>query len=164
MVTEDDANNESLKKQLQETQKRLNQLENEGRIPETIVQTYGPSVCLLHVVVEFRDKDSGQIIRIASDAAGEPLVDEKGLASLETEGTGPPLRFDFFGTGFLVAKDGRLLTHHHVAEPWWSVAELLNALLDVTHPVITISAAWDGHVKSSGPTWTHRYVNSFDFT
>jgi len=34
----------------QETQNRLNRLENEGRIAETIVHTYGPSVCLLHVV------------------------------------------------------------------------------------------------------------------
>jgi serine protease Do len=84
---------------------------------------------LLHVVVEFRDKDSGHVIRIASDAAGKPPVDEKGLVSLETEGTGPPLQFDFFGPGFLVARDGRLLTNHHVAEPSWS-DEKLKELLD----------------------------------
>jgi S1-C subfamily serine protease/DNA-binding response OmpR family regulator len=129
IATDADADSESLKKQLQETQKRLNQLENEGRIAETIVHTYGPSVCLLHVVVEFRDKDSGQVIRIGADAAGKPLVDEKGMVSLGIEGTGPPLLFDFFGTGFLVASDGRLLTNHHVAEPWWS-DEKLKELLD----------------------------------
>ena len=119
----------SLKKQLQETQDRLKRVEIESRIAETIVQTYGPSVCLLHVVVEFRDKDSGQLIRIAADATGNPLVDENGLVSLETDGTGPPLQFDFFGTGFLVATDGRLLTNHHVAEPWWS-DEKLKELVD----------------------------------
>ncbi len=101
IATDSEGDSESLKKQLQETQKRLNQLENEGRIAETIVHTYGPSVCLLHVVVEFRDKDSGQVIRIVADATGKPLVDEKGMVSLETDGTGPPLQFDFFGTGFL---------------------------------------------------------------
>jgi S1-C subfamily serine protease len=79
---------------------------------------------LLHVVVEFRDKDSGQVIRIAADATGKPRVDEKGMASLETDGTGPPLQLDVFGTGFLVASDGRLLTNHHVAEPWWSNEEM----------------------------------------
>jgi S1-C subfamily serine protease len=119
-----DADSESLKKQLQETQNRLNRLENESRVAETIVHTYGSSVCLLHVVVEFRDKDSGQVIRIAADAQGKPLVDEKGMVSLRTEGTGTPLQFDFFGTGFLVARDGRLLTNHHVAEPWWSDEKL----------------------------------------
>ena len=122
------SDSESLKKQLQEAQNRLNRLENEGRVAETIVQRYGPSVCLLHVVVEFRDKDSGQLILISSDAAGKPLVDDKGMVSLETDGSGPPLQVDAFGTGFLVAHDGRLLTNHHVAEPWWGDEELKQLL------------------------------------
>ena len=119
---------ESLKRQLQETQNRLSRLENEGRVAETIVHTYGPSICLLHVVVEFRDSDSGQLIRLSSDATGKAQVDDKGMVSLDTEGTGPPLQIDVFGTGFLVARDGRLLTNHHVAEPWWSNAELKQLL------------------------------------
>jgi S1-C subfamily serine protease/DNA-binding NarL/FixJ family response regulator len=124
IAADGDTDSESLKKQLQETQNRLNRLENEGRVAETIVHRFGPSVCLLHVVVEFRDKDSGQLIRISSDAAGKPVVDDKGMVSLETEGTGPPLQVDAFGTGFLVAHDGRLLTNHHVAEPWWGDEDL----------------------------------------
>jgi len=82
------------------------------------------SVCLLHVVVEFREKDSGQLIRISMDAAGKPRVDNKGMVSLEIDGTGPPLQEDFFWTGFLVGRDGRLLTNHHVVEPWWGDEEL----------------------------------------
>jgi S1-C subfamily serine protease/DNA-binding NarL/FixJ family response regulator len=124
IAADGDTDSESLQKQLQETQNRLNRLENEGRVAETIVHRFGPSVCLLHVVVEFRDKDSGQLIRISSDAAGKPVVDDKGMISLETEGTGPPLQVDAFGTGFLVAHDGRLLTNRHVAEPWWGDEEL----------------------------------------
>jgi S1-C subfamily serine protease/DNA-binding NarL/FixJ family response regulator len=124
IAADGDTDSESLKKQLQEAQNRLNRLENEGRVAETIVQKYGPSVCLLHVVVEFRDKDSGQLILISSDAAGKPLVDDKGMVSLETDGTGPPLQVDAFGTGFLVGHDGRLLTNHHVAEPWWGDEDL----------------------------------------
>ena len=124
MAADGNTDSESLKKQLEETQNRLNRLENEGRVAETIVHRFGPSVCLLHVVVEFRDKDSGQIILISSDATGKPLVDDKGMVSLETEGTGPPLQVDAFGTGFLVAHDGRLLTNHHVAEPWWGDEDL----------------------------------------
>jgi S1-C subfamily serine protease len=123
-----DTDDQSLQTQLQETQNRLNRLENEGRVAETIVHTYGPSVCLLHVVVEFRDKDTGQLIRISTDANGKPQVDDKGMMSLDTGGTGPPLQLDVFGTGFLIARDGRLLTNHHVAEPWWGNDELKQLL------------------------------------
>jgi S1-C subfamily serine protease len=130
MAAVGDADGESLKKQLQETQNRLNRLENEGRIAERIIHTYGPSVCLLHVVVEFRDKDSGQLIRLATDATDKPRVDDKGMVSLETDGTGPPLQLDVFGTGFLVARDGRLLTNHHVVEPWWG-DERLKQIFDI---------------------------------
>lgn len=118
------ADNESLKKQLQETQSQLKLLENQSRAAEDIVHKYGPSVCLLHVVVGLREKRSGQLIRIAPDASGKPLVDDKGMITLQTDGNGPPVQFDFFGTGFLVASDGRLLTNRHVVEPWWKDEEM----------------------------------------
>jgi len=35
-----------------------------------------------------------------------------------------------FGTGFFVARDGRLLTNHHVVEPWWG-DERLKQLFDI---------------------------------
>ena len=129
IAAEGGTDSESLKRQFQETQNRLRRLENEGRVAETIVHTFGPSICLLHVVVEFRDKESGQLILISADATGKAQVDDKGMVSLGTEGTGPPLQLDIFGTGFLVARDGRLLTNHHVAEPWWGNEEL-KPLLD----------------------------------
>jgi S1-C subfamily serine protease len=128
MAADGDKNDESLARQLERTQNRLDRLENEDRIAETIVHTYGPSVCFLHVVVGFRDKDSGQLIRIAEDATGEARVDDKGMVSLDTDGTGAPLQLDFFGTGFLVASDGRLLTNHHVVEPWVGDMELQQIL------------------------------------
>src|ERR1700734_953823 len=118
-----DADGGALKKQLQETQTRLSRLENEDRVAETIVHTYGSSICLLHVVVEFHDKDSGELIRVSPDAAGKTGADEAGMVSVETGGNGPALQLDVFGTGFLVG-DGRLLTNHHVAEPWWGSNEL----------------------------------------
>jgi S1-C subfamily serine protease/DNA-binding response OmpR family regulator len=129
IAADGDTDSEPLMKQFQETQNRLRRLENEGRVAETIVHTFGPSICLLHVVVEFRDKESGELILISTDATGKAQVDDKGMVSLGTEGTGPPLQLDIFGTGFLVARDGRLLTNHHVAEPWWGNEEL-KPLLD----------------------------------
>jgi S1-C subfamily serine protease len=119
---------QSLKQQLVDTQKRLKLLENEGKVAETIVHSYGPSVCLLHVVVEFLDKESGKPIQIALDGLGKPQVDDKGMVRLDTGGAGPHLQIDVFGTGFLVRRDGRILTNHHVAEPWWTNDELKELL------------------------------------
>jgi S1-C subfamily serine protease len=119
---------ESLKQQLVDTQKRLKLLENEGKIAETIVHNYGPSVCLLHVLVEFLDKESGKPIQIAVDALGKPQVDDKGMVQLNAGGAGPHLQIDVFGTGFLARRDGRILTNHHVAEPWWNNDELKELL------------------------------------
>jgi len=138
MASNGDTNDESVARQLERTQNRLDRLENEDRIAETIINTYGPSVCFLHVVVGFRDKDSGQLIRIAADGTGKARVDDKGMASLDTAGTGPPLQLDFFGTGFLVTSDGRLLTNHHVAEPWWGDEEL-KQILDLGAAAFVVS-------------------------
>jgi S1-C subfamily serine protease/DNA-binding response OmpR family regulator len=120
---------DSLKRQLADTQNRLKLLESEGKIAETVVHDYGPSVCLLHVVVEFLDKQSGRPIQLAVDAAGKPLVDDKGMVQLDEGGAGPHLQIDVFGTGFLVKGDGKIITNHHVAEPWWK-DEDLKQLLD----------------------------------
>jgi serine protease Do len=145
MATAEGADAESLKTQLADTQKRLKLLENEGKIAETIVHSYGPSVCLLHVLVEFLDKDTGKPIQIAVDALGKPQVDEKGMVQLNAGGTGPHLQIDVFGTGFLVRRDGRILTNHHVAEPWWNNDDL-KELLDhgATAYVLSYKAYFPG--------------------
>jgi len=127
-ATADGANADALKKQILDTQNRLAQLEKEDKIAETIVHKYGPSVCLLHVVVEFVDKQSGRPLQVALDANGKPQVDEKGMAQLDVGGPGPRLQVDAFGTGFLAGVDGTLLTNHHVAEPWWHDDELKRLL------------------------------------
>jgi S1-C subfamily serine protease/DNA-binding response OmpR family regulator len=114
----------TLKQQLADTQSRLKALETEGKVAETVVHTYSPSVCLLHVVVEFLDQQSGRPIQIAVDGLGKPIVDDQGMVQLDSGGPGPHLQIDVFGTGFLVRKDGRVVTNHHVAEPWWHNDEL----------------------------------------
>src|ERR1700693_3373110 len=120
---------EAMKHQLADTQNRLKLLESEGKIAESVVQDYGPSFCLLHVVVEFLDKESGHPIQVSVDAAGKPLVDDKGMVQLDAGGTGPHLQIDVFGTGFLVKREGKIITNHHVVEPWWK-DEDLKKLLD----------------------------------
>ena len=144
-ATADGANADALKTQLLDTQNRLSQLEKEGRVAETIVQKYGPSVCLLHIVVGFVDKESGHPLQVAVDANGKPLVDEKGMAQLDVGGKGPRLRIDAFGTGFLARPDGTILTNHHVAEPWWHDDELKQLLDQGADPrVLSYEAYFPG--------------------
>jgi S1-C subfamily serine protease len=136
-----DADGAALKKQLQETQTRLSRLENEDRVAETIVHTYGSSICLLHVVVEFHDKDSGELIRVSPESAGKTGADQAGMVSVETGGNGPALQLDVFGTGFLVG-DERLLTNHHVAEPWWGSDELKQLVDQGASPFVASYTAY----------------------
>jgi serine protease Do len=83
---------------------------------------------LLHVVVEFLDKQSGHPIQVSVDAAGKPLVDDKGMVQLDAGGTGPHLQIDVFGTGFIVKREGKIITNHHVVEPWWKDQDLKQLL------------------------------------
>ncbi len=124
MVSADGSDANSLKLQLANTQSRLKLLESEATAAETVVHDYGPSVCLLHVVVEFLDKQSGRPIQLAASATGKPLVDDQGMVELGAGGVGPHLQIDVFGTGFLVSRDGKIVTNHHVVEPWWKDQEM----------------------------------------
>jgi DNA-binding response OmpR family regulator/S1-C subfamily serine protease len=114
----------SLRQQLAETTTRLKRVESESQSAEEVIRAYAPSVCLLHVAVSFVDRASGRPLRYGGiNPDGEPLHDSEGNPVYTLEGRAPEVRADFFGTGFIVG-DGRILTNHHVAQPWWKSEEL----------------------------------------
>jgi len=113
-----------LRQQLNETTGRLRRIEAESAAAEGVIRSYAPSVCLLHVSVAFVDRASRRSLRYgAIDRNGEPLKDSDGKIVYTLEGRAPEVRADFFGTGFIV-DDGKILTNHHVAQPWWHNDEL----------------------------------------
>jgi DNA-binding response OmpR family regulator len=121
----DAGNVAELRRQLDETTGRLNRIEGESKIAQGIIHSYSRSVCLLHVSVAFRDKESGSRVRYAGlNPKGEPIADSEGKPVLSLEGRGPEVRVDFFGSAFLVSSDGRMLTNRHVVEPWWKNDDL----------------------------------------
>lgn len=131
-----------LKKQLEETAARLKQLSDESDAAEAVIRSYAPSVCLLHVSVAFDDKSSGRRLRYGGiNPDGSPLKDSSGNTVYTLDGRAPELRADFFGTGFLVG-DGKILTNHHVAQPWWKNDELSAVLQQGLDPVIATMTAY----------------------
>ncbi len=99
-------------RRMQQTTERLQTLEKEHialereRIAaERLIKEYSPGVCLIQGVYGF-----------VEETTGEPLTFEE-----EEEGgfSAKPIAHEYTGTGFLISKDGLVLTNRHVAEPWW---------------------------------------------
>ena len=133
----------ALQKQLVAVESRLQKIETEGKFAERIIQAYEPSVCLIHVVVAFREHTTGSRLRYAGvTSSGEPATDEHNNPLVSLSGNGPEVRLDIFGTGFLVSDTGQILTNHHVAEPWWQNDELKEMLDQGVEPVITEMTAY----------------------
>jgi len=127
----------ALQDQLNAVENRLQKLETEGKVAQTIIQTYEPSVCLIHVVLAFRDHTTGLTLHYAGmTSSGEPTTDEHNNPLLSLTGNGPEVHLDVFGTGFLASASGQILTNHHVAEPWWQNDDLKELLDQGLEPVI----------------------------
>jgi DNA-binding response OmpR family regulator len=141
----------SLRKELEETTARLKRVESESQSAEDVIRSYAPSVCLLHVSVSFVDRASGRPLRYGGiNPDGEPLHDSDGNPVYTLEGRAPEVRADFFGTGF-IAGEGRILTNHHVAQPWWKNDELASVATQGLSPSIAELTAYFPEAKAGIP-------------
>jgi DNA-binding response OmpR family regulator/S1-C subfamily serine protease len=130
-------NTSAVQNQLTAVESRLEKLETEGKVAQTIIQSYEPSVCLIHVVLAFAEHTTGLKLHYAGvTSSGEPTTDEHNNPLLSLTGTGPEVHLDAFGTGFLASAGGQILTNHHVAEPWWQDDDLKEMLAQGLEPVI----------------------------
>jgi DNA-binding response OmpR family regulator len=132
----------ALRHQLEEATGRLTKLEGSSQAAEAIIRDYASSVCLLHVSVAFNEKDSGKRLRYGGiDSDGTPLKDSEGHTVYTTEGRAPELRADYFGSGFIAA-EGKIITNHHVVQPWWQNEDLGSASEQGLVPVIAEMTAY----------------------
>jgi serine protease Do len=139
----DQVDADALKTQVATVEGRLEKLENQGKVAHTIIDMYEPSVCLIHVVLTFRDRASGLKLHYAEiTSSGEPATDNSNNPLLSLTGSSPEVQVDVFGTGFLASEDGQILTNHHVAEPWWQNSDLKEMLDQGMDPVITEMTAY----------------------
>ena len=136
-------NASALQNQLAAVESRLQKLETEGKVAQTIIESYEPSVCLIHVVLAFREHTTGLRLHfVGVTSTGEPTTDEHDRPLLSLTGSGPEVHLDAFGTGFLVSAGGQILTNHHVAEPWWENDDLKEMLDQGLEPVIADMTAY----------------------
>jgi len=143
IATSGPENASALENQLAAVESRLQKIETDGKFAERIIQAYEPSVCLIHVALAFRDHNTGLRLRYAGVmSTGEPVSDEHNNPLVGITGNGPEVHMDVFGTGFLVSDAGRILTNHHVAEPWWQNEDLKEMLDQGVDPVIVEMTAY----------------------
>jgi len=137
-----------LERHLSASNQRLQKLEAERTVAQDVIRSYSASVCLVHVVVAFRTKGSHLLLRYAAlNPPGLPAMNANGETQVQLGGFGPEVRMDSFGTGFLASSDGRIVTNHHVVEPWWKnddIAELLKQAPDLEPMVIEMTAYFPG--------------------
>jgi S1-C subfamily serine protease len=133
----------ALQSQLSVVEERLQRLEAGGKIAQTIIQTYESSVCLIHVVVGFRERSTGLKLRYEGvTSTGEPATDKHSNPLVGSTGSGPEVHLDVLGTGFLVSDKGQILTNHHVAEPWWDNDDLKEMTDQGVDPVVIEMTAY----------------------
>ena len=138
-----DENTSTLQNQLAAVETRLQKLETEGKVAQTIIQSYEPSVCLIHIVLAFREHTTGLRLHYAEmTSSGVPKTDEHDNPLLSLTGSGPEVHLDAYGTGFLASTAGQILTNHHVAEPWWQNDDLKEMLDQGIEPVTVEMTAY----------------------
>lgn len=133
----------ALRTQLSTVESRLQRIEAEGTVAQTVIRSYEPSVCLIHVIVGFRDHETGLNLHyVGLTSAGTPVTDDHNNPLLAVVGAGPEVHLDVFGTGFLVSRKGQVITNHHVAEPWWENDDLKEMTAQGVDPTIVDMTAY----------------------
>jgi S1-C subfamily serine protease len=104
--------------ELNRIERTVQALEMERNASERIIRDYASGVPLIQGVVAYEDEAGRPLRYLGVDAKGRPPRDPFGWPRMSADGQGPVVRTTFLGTGFLVSRDGAILTSRHVARPW----------------------------------------------
>ncbi|MGR3173378.1 MAG: trypsin-like peptidase domain-containing protein [Candidatus Scalindua sp.] len=112
---------------LTETTKRVELLEFESVIGEKIIKDFSNGICLIQCSFSLVD-----------EVSGEPL---------KAWNNGRLLTNNSTGTGFIISKNGKVLTNRHVVEPWWHQTTYFTSIEPGLKPRIEVLRAFFPNVK-----------------
>jgi S1-C subfamily serine protease len=113
---------------LQATEHRLTDIERQTSSLLAAIETARQSVALVVVGYAMHELESGKPLRfVSADSTGAPQPNDRGIFDTSVDGAGPVAVSYVTGSGFLVERN-RLITNHHVAQPWWH-SESANAVI-----------------------------------
>ncbi len=113
---------------LTETTKRVELLEFESVIGEKIIKDFSNGICLIQCSFSLVD-----------EVSGEPL---------KAWNNGRLLTNNSTGTGFIISKNGMVLTNRHVVEPWWHQTTYFTSIEPGLKPRIEVLRAFFPNVKN----------------
>ncbi|MBI3402136.1 MAG: trypsin-like peptidase domain-containing protein [Acidobacteria bacterium] len=104
---------------LRATEHRLTDIERQTSSLLTVIEATRQSVAFVVVGYAMYEADNGKPLRYVSvDSTGAPQRNGSGTFDTSVDGAGPAVVSYVTGSGFLVGHN-RLITNHHVAQPWW---------------------------------------------
>lgn len=128
---------------LSKTVEIVRTLEIERTVAENIIKHYSGGICLIQGTFYFFDEEAGEPLQIMGRG-------QKGIN-------------EYTGTGFLVSRDGLLLTNRHIAEPWWEMEMSPYIHLDPKiKPRLEIFQAYFPGIKEPFPLKVENISNEVD--
>jgi len=103
---------------LKDTEARIDDLEALAGARERIIASASRSVVFLQGAYGFIESTTDRPLRFALSQDGNLVIGPGGQPSFTAAGNGPEVEIFYTGTGFVATDDGRIVTNHHVAEPW----------------------------------------------
>jgi S1-C subfamily serine protease len=97
--------------------RRLSGLERGVQAGERLLQGIAAGVALIQATVRYEDA-AGRPLRYRGAETRRPWRGVLGPPPVGVEGDGAVVTTTFLGTGFLVGRDGTVLTSRHVVRPW----------------------------------------------